>query len=71
MVFGQGPLIHAVNGVNLELPAGKTVGLVGESGCGKTTVSQNHHAGHGPRIRPRLFDDGSGPRTFTNWRATH
>ena len=24
----------AVNGVDIEIPAGKTVGLVGESGCG-------------------------------------
>jgi len=31
--------LRAVAGVNLELPAGKTLGLVGESGCGKTVTS--------------------------------
>jgi oligopeptide/dipeptide ABC transporter ATP-binding protein len=31
--------LRAVAGVNLDLPAGKTLGLVGESGCGKTVTS--------------------------------
>ena len=30
--------VHAVNDVSLELWKGKTMGLVGESGCGKTTI---------------------------------
>ena len=32
--------IHAVNGVSFEVYPGEAVGLVGESGCGKTTVAR-------------------------------
>lgn len=31
--------VKAVNGVSFEVPAGKTVGVVGESGCGKSVTS--------------------------------
>jgi peptide/nickel transport system ATP-binding protein len=39
--FGRAPqLLHAVDAVSFELAAGRTLALVGESGCGKTTVAK-------------------------------
>ena len=32
--------VRAVDGVSLEIPTGHTLALVGESGCGKTTVGK-------------------------------
>jgi oligopeptide transport system ATP-binding protein len=32
--------VHAVDGVSFEIPRGRTLGLVGESGCGKTTTAR-------------------------------
>ena len=33
-------VVHAVNGVSLELQKGKTLGLVGETGAGKTSIAK-------------------------------
>lgn len=37
---GRGRVVHAVNGVDLDVPVGTTVGVVGESGCGKSTIAK-------------------------------
>lgn len=40
-VFRQSDtFIHAVDGINLDIKRGESVGLVGESGCGKTTTGK-------------------------------
>ena len=39
-LFQEVAKVHAVERINLTIPEGETVGLVGESGCGKTTLAR-------------------------------
>jgi peptide/nickel transport system ATP-binding protein len=48
-------LLHAVDGVSFEIEKGKTLALVGESGCGKSTVA---------RLLVGLYEPTRGGLTF-------
>ena len=37
--FAESPTVYAVDGVSFEIERGRTFGLVGESGCGKSTTA--------------------------------
>jgi len=39
-VAGSDDVVRAVDGVTFEILRGETLGLVGESGCGKSTVGR-------------------------------
>ena len=50
-------LVKAVDDVSLKIWSGETVGLVGESGCGKTTLG---------RVMTRLHEPTAGQLFFRN-----
>ena len=55
--------IHAVDGVGFELGRGESFGLVGESGCGKTTTGKLLVRLTDPTDGHIMFDDGEGEPT--------
>lgn len=54
-IAGSDDVVRAVDGVSFDIRKGETLGLVGESGCGKTTVG---------RCIVRLIDPSNGAIAF-------
>ncbi|MFK7693391.1 ABC transporter ATP-binding protein [Paenibacillus sp. HJGM_3] len=53
--IGKGQTLKAVNDINLDIKQGETLGVVGESGCGKSTAG---------RTILRLYEPTAGSVTF-------
>ena len=57
MLSGEGRrLLRAVDGITFSIPKGTTLSLVGESGCGKSTVARLVVGLYGPTRGKAIFD---------------
>ncbi|MFN6251092.1 MAG: ABC transporter ATP-binding protein [Acetobacteraceae bacterium] len=57
LIAGEGKrILRAVDGVNLSVPKGTTLSLVGESGCGKSTVARLAVGLYRPSAGQVMFD---------------
>lgn len=61
-LFGGRDIVHAVDGVSFEIFPGEALGLVGESGCGKSTTG---------RLITRLIEPTDGKITFEGKDISH
>lgn len=61
-LFEENKYVHALNGVSLDIQSGETLSIVGESGCGKSTMG---------RILNKLLQPDSGEVWFENQNITN